>query len=146
MYELKFSVNYRDLSQSTGISAGFQFEFFCECCGDAWCTRFKPYRSGQIFEWLSRAAGVFCGKVARAGSGWPSARKAAFAEAVHQAQWHFRQCASCLRRVCVRCAGGGNGTCSRCVSILSVTSVLRPHKRMRGLPEPAMVEGVARVR
>ena len=40
--------NYRDISPPLGdVGAGFQFEFFCESCGDTWKTPFKPYRAGQ---------------------------------------------------------------------------------------------------
>ena len=38
-----FTRNQRDHSNDTG----FQFEFFCESCGDTWKTPFKPYRAGQ---------------------------------------------------------------------------------------------------
>ena len=32
--ELSFSNNYTDVSQQYGTGAGFQFEFYCECCRD----------------------------------------------------------------------------------------------------------------
>ena len=43
-------------TSSSDVSAGFQFEFYCEICGDTWRTDFKPYRKGQITGWLTRFA------------------------------------------------------------------------------------------
>jgi len=56
MSEIKFSKNYSDHSVSAGANAGFQFEFNCERCGDAWRTEFVPYRGGQASSWLGKAA------------------------------------------------------------------------------------------
>jgi hypothetical protein len=44
--ETKFANNVSDLSNSSGVDAGFQFEFYCQRCNDRWRTEFKPYRSG----------------------------------------------------------------------------------------------------
>jgi hypothetical protein len=46
MTELKFSDNYSDLSEQSGVSAGFQFEFYCERCNDRWRSTFVPFKSG----------------------------------------------------------------------------------------------------
>jgi len=61
MGEIKFSDNYNDLSQQSGVNAGFQFEFFCERCNDTWRADFVPYRSGQASGWLSKAGGILGG-------------------------------------------------------------------------------------
>jgi len=35
--------NYQDISTPMGdMSAGFQFEFYCESCDEVWRTPFKP--------------------------------------------------------------------------------------------------------
>ncbi|MEF2251058.1 hypothetical protein V4D00_11565 [Ralstonia solanacearum] len=44
--DLHFSNNYRDLCIQSGTGAGFQFEFYCQCCSDTWRSPFAPYRSG----------------------------------------------------------------------------------------------------
>ena len=60
--------NYRDVSTSmSDVSAGFQFEFYCEKCGEASRSAFKPYRKGQITGWLSRFAFMFYVRRERAG-------------------------------------------------------------------------------
>jgi hypothetical protein len=41
--------NFRDLSTLTSdVSAGFQFEFYCELTGETWRSPFQPYRRGQM--------------------------------------------------------------------------------------------------
>lgn len=152
MHKPNIFANYRDLSHPMGANPGFQFEFFCECCGDAWCTKRTPYRSGRILERLAKAAGVFGGIAAgacralevRAHAEWHSIRAAALTEAVSQAQWHFRCCSTCMRHVCARCAGSSNGVCFGCASTVNVTPVLRTQGELQALPKLAMVEGVAR--
>ena len=52
--------NYRDISTPLGdVGAGFQFEFFCESCGDTWKTPFKPYRAGQATGLFRRFGYLF---------------------------------------------------------------------------------------
>jgi hypothetical protein len=64
--EFKFSDNYSDLSQESGARAGFQFEFNCERCGDAWRSEFVPSKAGQAADWLGRASRKMLS------SSWPS--------------------------------------------------------------------------
>jgi hypothetical protein len=56
MSEIKFSKNFSDHSVHSGTDAGFQFEFYCERCNDAWRSEFSPFRGGQASSWLGRAA------------------------------------------------------------------------------------------
>ena len=58
MSEIKFSKNFSDHSVHSGTDAGFQFEFYCERCNDAWRSEFSPFRGGQASSWLGRAAGL----------------------------------------------------------------------------------------
>ena len=52
--------NYRDIStQANDLSAGFQFEFYCERCGESQRSAFSPYRRGQMTGWLSRLLFAF---------------------------------------------------------------------------------------
>ena len=36
MSEIKFSRNFKALSINSGPNTGFEFELYCERCGDAW--------------------------------------------------------------------------------------------------------------
>jgi membrane protease subunit (stomatin/prohibitin family) len=121
--EIKFSKNYSDHSVNSGANAGFQFEFNCERCGDAWRTDFVAFRSGQASSWLGRAAGFFGGRVLSevesaaqglAQAGYGKAHDEAFAAAVEQAKLHFHRCARCLEYVCDPCWNGDKGLCRKC--------------------------------
>ena len=98
MGEMQFSKNFNDLSQQHGVASGFQFEFYCERCGDAWRSEFVPFRSGQAAGWIGKAAGFFGGVLGGAGSaveglaqaGWGEARDTAFKDAVEQARGRSR--------------------------------------------------------
>ncbi|WP_229467558.1 hypothetical protein [Massilia sp. Mn16-1_5] len=119
MSDMQFSNNYRDLSNSTGVDAGFQFEFYCERCSDRWRTHFRPYRSAQASGWLQKGANMFGGLLGNAGSvlgsmaeaGWHSARDEAFTEAVAAGKAHFNRCGNCHDYVCGQCFDGASGLC-----------------------------------
>ena len=69
--------NYRDISPPSGdVGAGFQFEFFCESCGDTWKTPFKPYRAGQA-NGVFRRFGYLFNEFAKISVPVPSLIKAA---------------------------------------------------------------------
>jgi hypothetical protein len=122
MSEIKFSKNYSDHSVNSGANAGFQFEFNCERCGDAWRTDFVAYRTGQASSWLGRAAGIIGGVLGEVDSaaqglaqaGYGKAHDEAFAAAVEQAKSHFNRCARCLAYVCDACWNGDKGLCRKC--------------------------------
>jgi hypothetical protein len=126
--ETKFAHNVQDLSNSTGVDAGFQFEFYCERCSDRWRTAFKPYRSAQAGGWLQKGASLFGGLLGNAGSvlnsvaeaGWHSARDAAFKEAVEAGKAHFNRCGACHDYVCAQCFDGQNGLCYQCAPNVKV--------------------------
>lgn len=61
MSEIHFLKNYRDLSESRGVNAGFQYEFYCEKCRDSWRSAFQPYSSGQMAGWAGKAGNVLGG-------------------------------------------------------------------------------------
>lgn len=153
MSETKFSNNYRDLSQQSGVDAGFQFEFYCSRCSDTWRTHYKPYRSGQASGWLSKAAGFFGGVVGGASSaieglanaGWNSARDGAFADAVTQAKTHFHRCAKCFQYVCRSCTDSASGLCFSCAPNVNVEiAAARAQGEIAGATEMALEEGVLR--
>ncbi|GAA1899803.1 hypothetical protein GCM10009716_07010 [Streptomyces sodiiphilus] len=125
--ETAFSRNYRDLSRRQGTEAGFQFEFSCSRCRDAWRSPFEPYGSGRAAGWLGRGAGMarslLGGQTGHtlsraadglAGAGWGKARDEAFGRAVDSAQRHFSRCARCTGQVCGRCWDADQGLCLKC--------------------------------
>jgi len=126
--ETKFANNVHDLSNSSGVDAGFQFEFYCQRCSDRWRTAFKPYRSAQAGGWLQKGASLFGGLLGEAGSvlngvaeaGWHSARDAAFKEAVEAGKAHFNRCGNCHEYVCGQCFDGASGRCFDCAPNVTV--------------------------
>ena len=124
--------NIRDLSTPLGdIGAGFQFEFFCESCGDTWKTPFKPYRSGQaagIFRRFGSLVNEFykigavtdmvykLGRVSgtsvevAGGKGKASALE----EAQAMAAQRYHRCGSCHGQVCANCFDESSGLCNKC--------------------------------
>ncbi len=78
MGEFKFSDNYGDLCQESGARAGFQFEFYCERCGDRWRSEFVPFRAGQAADWLGRASGFLGGVLGEAASAVDGVSEGAF--------------------------------------------------------------------
>jgi hypothetical protein len=126
--ETKFANNVQDLSDRSGLDAGFQFEFYCQRCSDRWRTSFKPYRSAQAGGWLQKGANLFGGLLGDAGSvlnsmaeaGWHSARDQAFKEAVEQGKAHFNRCSNCHEYVCGQCFDSANGLCFDCAPNVKV--------------------------
>jgi hypothetical protein len=122
MSEIKFSKNFKDLSISSGANAGFQFEFYCERCGDAWRAEFTAYRGGQASSWLGKAAGIFGGVLGNvesaaeglAQAGYGKAHDEAFAHAIAQATDHFHRCARCMEYACDTCWNTAKGLCRNC--------------------------------
>lgn len=116
--------NYRDLSTSTtDVSAGFQFEFFCENCGETSRSAFKPYRKGQITGWLSRFAFLFydlnkasraTGAFADAGGG--GAKADALAEAMAEAAALYERCPTCHKWVGRECWNSSSNSCRECAA------------------------------
>jgi membrane protease subunit (stomatin/prohibitin family) len=119
MSQIRFSDNYRDQSTDTG----FQFDFHCERCHEAWRSPFDRYAAGTIDNVLGMADGLFGGMFGRArgaldrvkSAGWQSAHDAAFAEAVRKAQDHFHRCPRCSNHHCDDCWNAEEGVCISCV-------------------------------
>jgi hypothetical protein len=122
MGELQFSNNYRDLCEQYGVRAGFQFEFYCEKCGDTWRSEFAPYHSAQVGSWIDKAAGIFGGALWKVGDAveglaqatWGTCRDKALAEAIEAAKRHFHRCARCHQYVCDICWNKDKGLCLNC--------------------------------
>src|SRR5436190_10634901 len=122
MSETWFADNYTDMSVQSGVNAGFQFQFSCERCGDAYRTPFAPYRKAQAAGWIDRAAGIFGGILGQADgaaeslaqAGWKSAWDDSFRQSVAQAKAHFKRCSRCYQYVCARCFNAQTGLCLNC--------------------------------
>ncbi|TFW13787.1 zinc ribbon domain-containing protein [Duganella callida] len=153
--EMQFSSNYQDLSNASGVDAGFQFEFYCQRCSDRWRTRFEPYRSGQASGWVQKGASLFGGLLGSASSvlngvaeaGWHSARDDAFTGAVAAAKAHFNRCGDCHRYVCEPCFDAAKGLCFNCAPNVNVAiTQARAQGEITGAREVATEEGYARGR
>jgi len=116
--------NYRDVSTSSSdVSAGFQFEFFCEICGETSRSAFQPYRKGQLTGWLTRFAFMFTDlhKASRAtgtfaDAGANSAKAEALAEAQASARRIYQRCDTCHKWVCGDCWSESAGQCKDCTA------------------------------
>ena len=153
MSEIKFSKNFKDLSISSGLNAGFQFEFYCERCTDAWRGEFVPYRSGQASSWLHKASELASGVLGRVGeaaegvaqAGYGKAHDGAFAAAVEQAKQHFHRCARCMNYVCDTCWNRNKGLCLHCAPDAEVEiDAARAEGEVQAARESALAEGVER--
>ena len=120
--------NYRDVSTSVSdVSAGFQFEFFCEKCGESSRSAFRPYRKGQITGWLSRFAFMFydLNKASRATgafaeAGASGAKGEALAEAMAAAAPLYEKCPGCRKWVGRECWNSGTSSCRDCAARASL--------------------------
>jgi hypothetical protein len=124
--------NYRDISPpASDLRAGFQFEFFCESCGDIWKTPFKPYRSGQaagLFRRFSFVLGEFykvgaitdmVAKIGRASgtsveASGSKAKVEALGEALELARQRYDRCTGCQTMVCGNCYDESTRRCNKC--------------------------------
>jgi membrane protease subunit (stomatin/prohibitin family) len=119
MDEIQFSNNYNDLS----TNSGFQFEFYCERCQDAWRSPFNRYAAGTVESVLGAADGLFGGIFGSArnameevrSAGWQKAKDAALRDAVAQAKTHFHRCPRCSNHYCDNCWNEDEGACIACV-------------------------------
>ncbi len=122
---VEFTRNYSDLSTQNG----FQFEFFCDRCGNGYRTRFKPFNLGMMngaIDAASSLLGGFLGQAADMSSRVTDARRErareeAFLEAVGELKPHFIQCPRCSGWVCRKsCWNNKRGLCKECAPDLGV--------------------------
>lgn len=122
---IEFVSNYNDLS----TERGFQFEFFCDRCGNGFRTPFKASASGLVTGLLDTASNLFGGLVSTAAdlggransAAWERAHDAAFVEAVNEIKKEFAQCPRCSSWVCRKsCWNTKRGLCKECAPDLGV--------------------------
>lgn len=118
MSEIAFGDNYSDISEDTG----FQYEFYCENCRDAWRTEFKRYLAGSASGLLNTAGSLLGGLFGQASevadrvrdAGYKTAHDKAFQEAVEEAKKHFHRCRRCSNYICPQCYNPNLNLCTPC--------------------------------
>ena len=122
MTETAFSDNYNDLS----TNLGFQFEFYCERCHDAFRSEFAYHKLGvaaKLLSILSSFTGGILSSIGwRSGElaeiGHSQARDAAFRHAIAQAKDHFHRCPRCGNYACGKCWNEDEEICAGCAPLL----------------------------
>jgi hypothetical protein len=118
MSSIKFTRNYNDLS----TDRGFQFEFFCDRCGNGHQTRFDASATGVVADVLDTAGnllGGLFGSAANVGrtvhsAAWEKAHDDAFEEAVEELRPQFHQCKRCGHWVDEVCWNDERNLCKDC--------------------------------
>jgi hypothetical protein len=99
-----FTRNYADRSNNSG----YQFEFFCDKCGNGHRSAFVTSKLGLAAGILRAAGSLFGGRLANAGYGAGQLQDAlrgpawdsAFEEAIQEVRGKFHQCTRCGKWVC----------------------------------------------
>ncbi len=122
---IQFTRNYEDKS----TNQGFQFEFFCNRCGNGYRTNFRPFAAGMVSGALDTASSLLGGILSRAadvGNSVSSASRErahdqAFLDAAQELKSEFIQCPRCSTWVCKeRCWNVKHGLCKGCSPDLGV--------------------------
>jgi hypothetical protein len=116
---IAFTKNHQDLS----TDRGYQFNFYCDKCGNGFMTSFQASVVGTAGAFLRAAGSIFGGEIASAGNGAYEMQRAvggpahdsAFKAAVEECKGHFCQCRNCGLWVCPEvCWNGAVGQCKGC--------------------------------
>jgi hypothetical protein len=116
---IQFTKNHSDHS----TDKGYQFEFFCDRCGNGFMSEFKASMTGMASSALRAASDIFGGVLGRAAAGSYEVERAvrgpghdrAFQAAVEEAKPNFRQCPKCAKWVCLAmCWNQKRGLCYDC--------------------------------
>lgn len=122
---IEFTRNYSDLS----THRGFQWEFFCERCGNGYRSKFQTSATGVVSEAMETAGGFLggiFGSIANVServhsAAWEQAHDHAFEEAVDEVIEHFVQCPHCNGWICrKRCWNESRGMCFNCAPDVAV--------------------------
>jgi len=122
---IEFTRNYSDLS----TDQGFQFEFFCDRCGNGFRSHFKPSVVGTVSGAMDAASSLFGGIFGRAAdvtehvksASWEKAHDDAFLAAAKELKPDFVQCPRCSSWVCRKsCWNTKKGLCKECAPDLGV--------------------------
>jgi Double zinc ribbon len=119
-----FTRNYRDHSNDNG----YQFEFFCDKCGNGFRSSFQTSGIGFAASMLRAAGSIFGGGLYNAGWGAQHVKDAlrgpawdsAFRAAIDECKPKFRQCTRCGKWVCPEvCWNQRRGLCEECAPDLA---------------------------
>lgn len=122
---IKFTRNYEDKSTDTG----FQFEFFCDRCGNGYKSKFITSATGTVSKILDSASGLLGGIFSNASdisqnvksATWEQAHEKALEDAGKEISPKFIQCPSCNKWICrERCWNSNKGLCKECSPDLGV--------------------------
>lgn len=130
-----FTRNYTDLS----TDAGFQFEFFCDCCGNGYKSTFvesttygkrtKSERFGRMVSnignfiggkandlgWaLERGSDYLNSRLDNQSPEWRKEYEDAFDKAQEEVRSQFKKCPSCNKWVCSDCWNEDENLCTEC--------------------------------
>jgi len=123
--KIEFTRNFSDLS----TNQGFQFEFYCNRCGNGFRTPFKPSITGTVSSAMDTANSLFGGIFGRAAdlservrsASWERAHDQAFVDAATELKDDFRQCPRCQSWVCrKKCWNESKGLCKGCAPDMGV--------------------------
>jgi hypothetical protein len=116
---IQFTRNFNDHS----TDKGFQFEFFCDRCGNGFTSEFRASATGMAASALRAAGGLFGGILGSAGNSAYEIERAiqgpahdkAYREAIDEAKPNFRQCPKCTKWVCLAsCWNQKRSLCYEC--------------------------------
>jgi membrane protease subunit (stomatin/prohibitin family) len=116
---IQFTRNHTDHS----TDKGFQFEFFCDRCGNGFMSEFKTSATGFASSALRAAGGLFGGVLGQASSSTYEIERAilgpahdkAYRAAIEEAKPNFRQCPKCSHWVCqATCWNPKRSLCYEC--------------------------------
>lgn len=154
-----FTRNHNDLS----TDAGFQFEFFCDCCGNGFKSTFvesttyhqrnKSERFGRMASsignllggkaselgWaMERGSDILNNRFSNESPQWRREYEQAFDDAQSEVQPNFRKCPACNKWVCVDCWNDDEGLCTDCAP-REASYVAQAHSRamQRNIDEAA---------
>jgi hypothetical protein len=114
-----FTRNHRDHSNDQG----FQFEFFCDKCGNGYRSSFQTSTLGFAASMIKAAGSLLGGYAWRAGWGADQVKDAfrgpawdsAFQQAIEECKPRFHQCTRCGQWVCPEvCWNQARGLCETC--------------------------------
>lgn len=123
--KIEFTRNYNDLS----TDRGFQFEFFCDRCGNGVRSSFKASATGLASGVADAASSLLGGLFSSASdlthrvhsAAYEKGHDDAFVAAVRELQGQFVQCPRCSSWVCRdRCWNTQRGLCKDCAPDLGV--------------------------
>jgi hypothetical protein len=116
---IQFTRNHTDHS----TDRGFQFEFFCDRCGNGFMSEFQASAAGMAASALQSAGNLFGGILGRASSSAYEIERAvqgpahdkAFRSSIEEAKPNFRQCPKCTKWVCkASCWNEKRSLCFEC--------------------------------